>query len=62
MCSLQRRLGYDTQTGITYRETCNVNLCKTCFKYFHITLNIARDKKSLARKCNKDHADMLKNK
>ena len=31
-CSLHRWLGFDTQRGITYCETCNVNLCKKCFK------------------------------
>ena len=45
-CSLHRLLGFDTQRGITYCETCNVNLCKTCFKYFHVTPNIASEKKS----------------
>ena len=27
-CSLHRWLGFETQRGITYCETCNVNLCK----------------------------------
>ena len=31
-CSLHRWLGFETQRGITYCETCNVNICKTCFK------------------------------
>ena len=46
---------------ITYCETFNVNLCKTCFKYFHVTPDIASEKKSSARKFKKEHADMLKN-
>ena len=49
-CSLHRWLGFETQKGITYHETCNVNLCKNCFKYFHVTPDIASEKKSLARK------------
>ena len=60
-CSFHRWLGFDTQKVITYRETCNVNLCKTCFKYFHVTLDIASEKRLLARKVYKEHADMLKN-
>ena len=59
-CSLHRWLVYEIQIGITYCETCNVNLCKTCFKYFHVTPDIASEKKSLARKFYKEHADMLK--
>ena len=31
-CSLHRCLGIETQIGITYCETCNMNICKTCFK------------------------------
>ena len=60
-CSLRRWLGFETQRGIAYCETCNVNPCKTCFKYFHVTPDIASEKKLLARKSYKDHADMLKN-
>ena len=32
MCSLNIWLGFETHRGITYCATCNVNLCKTCFK------------------------------
>ena len=60
-CFLHISLGFETQRGITYCETCNVNLCKTCFKYFHVTLDIASEKKSLSRKFKKEHADMLNN-
>ena len=60
-CSLHRWLGFETQRGITYCETCNVNLCKNCFKYFHVTPDISSEKKSLSRKFYKEHADMLKN-
>ena len=59
--SFHRWLGFETQSVITYCETCNVNLYKTCFKYFHVTLDIASEKKLLARKFIKEHADMLKN-
>ena len=31
-CLLHRLLGFETQRGITYCETCNVNLCKNCIK------------------------------
>ena len=31
-CSLNTFLGFETQIGINYCETCNVNLCKICFK------------------------------
>ena len=60
-CSLHRWLGFETHRGITYCETCNVNLCKKNFKYFHFTPDIASEKKALARKFYKEHADMLKN-
>ena len=60
-CSLHRWLVFDTQRGITYCETCHVNICKNCFKYFHVTPDIASDKKSLAGKFYKEHAEMLKN-
>ena len=60
-CLLHIWLGFDTQRDITYCETCNVNICKTCFKYFHVTLDIASEKKSLARKFKKEYSDMLKN-
>ena len=59
-CSLHRWLGFETQRGITYYKTCNVNLCKNCFKYFHVTPDISSEKKSLSRKSYKEHADMLK--
>ena len=61
MCSLHRWFGFETQRGITYCETCNVNYWKNGFKYFHVTPDIANEKKSLARKIYKEHADMLKN-
>ena len=60
-CSLHRWLGFETQRGITYCEACNVNLCKTCFKHFHVTPDIASEKKLLARKSRKEHADMQQN-
>ena len=60
-CPLHIWLGFETQRGITYFETCNMNLCKKHFKYFHVTPDIANEKKSLARKIYKEHADMLKN-
>ena len=60
-CSFHRWLVFDTQSGITYYKTCNVNLCKNCFKYFHVTPDISSEKKSLSRKFYKEHADMLKN-
>ena len=59
--SLYRWLVFETQIVITYCETCNVNLCKNCFKYFHVTPDIASGKKLLARKFYEEHADMLKN-
>ena len=59
-CSFHRWLVFETQRGITYCETCNVNICKTCFKYFHITLDISSEKESLARKFKKERADKLK--
>ena len=31
-CSFHRWLEFETQRGNTYCETCNVNLCKNCFK------------------------------
>ena len=31
-CSLHQWLGFETHRSITYCETCNVNLCKNCFK------------------------------
>ena len=61
MCSLHRWLGFETHRGITYCETCNVNLCKKCFKYFHVTPDIASEKKFSARNFYKEHSDMLKN-
>ena len=60
-CSLHRWLGFEIQIGITISETFNVNLCKTCFKYFHVTPDIESDKKLLASKFYKGHYDMLKN-
>ena len=60
-CSLHRWLGFETQRGVTYCETCNVNLCKNCFKYFHVTPDISSERKVLSRKFYKEHADMLKN-
>ena len=60
-CSLHIWLGFETQRGITYFETCNVNLFKNCFKYFHATPDILSEKKSLSRKFYKEHADMPKN-
>ena len=54
--SLHRWLVFETQRGITYCETCNVNLCKNCFKYFHVTPDIASEKKSLARKFYKENS------
>ena len=59
-CSLHRWLVFDTQRGITYYKTCNVNLCKNCFKNFHVTPDISCEKKSLSSKSYKEHADMLK--
>ena len=44
-CSLHRCLGFETQIGITYCETCNMNLCKKCLKYFHVTPDIVSEKK-----------------
>ena len=61
MCSFHRWLVFDTQRDITNCETCNMNLCKNCFKYFHVTPDISSEKKSLSRKFYKEHADMLKN-
>ena len=49
MFSLHRWLGFETQRVITYCENCNVNLCKTCFKYFHVTPDISSERKLLAR-------------
>ena len=60
-CSLHICLGFETQRSITYCETCNVNLSKNCFKYFQVTSETASEKKSLARKFKKEHADMPKN-
>ena len=60
-CSLHRWLGSETQRGITYYDTFNVNLCKNCLKYFHVTPDILSEKKSLSRTFYKEHSDMLKN-
>ena len=60
-CSLHRWWVFDTQRIITYCETCNVNLCKNCFRYFHVTPDIESEKKSLARKFYEEYAEMLKN-
>ena len=48
-CSLHRWLGFETQRGVTYCETCNVNLCKNCFEYFHVTPDISSERKVLSR-------------
>ena len=60
-CSLYRWLVFRTHSGITYCETCNVNICKTCFKYFHVTLDIASQKKLLARKFYNNHSGIIIN-
>ena len=60
-CSLHRCLVFETQRGITYCKICNTNIFKNCFKYFHVTPDTASEKKFLARKFYKEHADMLEN-
>ena len=54
-CSLHRWAGFETQKHISYCETCNVNLCQGCFKYFHITCDIPGDKEMLKKKFKKEH-------
>ena len=54
-------LRFETQRVITYCETCNVNLCKSCFEYCHVTPDIASEKKSLARKFKKEHDRIVNN-
>ena len=53
-CGLHRWVGIETQSQISYCETCNVNLCTDCFKYFHVTEDILSQKKSLQRKYEKE--------
>ena len=43
-CSLHRWIGIETQSQISYCETCNINLCTDCFKYFHVTEDILSQK------------------
>ena len=59
-CSLHRWLGFETQKHISYCETCNVNLCQSCFKYFHITHDITSEKDTLKRKFEKEHKELVK--
>ena len=60
-CSFHGWLVFETQRGITYCETSNVNIYKTCFKYFPVTPDTVSEKKPLARKFKKEHSYMLKN-
>ena len=52
-CSMHKWLGIETQKGITMCRTCNVNLCKDCFKLFHTTPNLVVKKEALKQKYNK---------
>ena len=56
-CVLHRWLGFETQKNISYCETCNVNLCQPCNKYFHTTPDITGEKQKLMRKFTKEHND-----
>ena len=56
-CSVHRWLGFETQKNISYCETCNVNLCQFCNKYFHTTPNITSEKQKLKRKFTQEHND-----
>ena len=57
-CSVHRGLGFETQKNISYCETCNVNLCQFCNKYFHTTPNITGEKQKLKRKFTQEHKDV----
>ena len=59
-CLFSIWLVFETQRGITNCENFNVNLCKTCFKYFHVISDIASERRFLARKFNNEHAYMLR--
>ena len=45
--SLHKWLEIDTQKGIAMCKSCNVNLCKACFKLFHTEHDLVRMKKTL---------------
>ena len=56
-CSVHRWLGFETQKNISYCETCNVNLCQYCNKYFHTTPDITSEKQKLKRKFTQELND-----
>ncbi len=49
-CSLHRWLGYETQKGVMYCPSCNVNLCIDCYKIFHNDDDIVNKKLQLQKK------------
>ena len=49
-CSLHKWVGVETEKGVSYCRTCNVNLCHLCFKYYHVTKDIVGEKEKLKKK------------
>ena len=49
-CSLHKWVGVETEKGVLYCRTCNVNLCQLCFKYYHVTKDIVGEKEKLKKK------------
>ena len=49
-CSLHKWVGIETQAQVSHCSTCNVNLCKQCFKLFHVCNDLVKEKQNLRRK------------
>ena len=57
-CSLPKWLGIDTQKGLPYFWTSNVNLCEECFMLFDVTKYFVPTKISLRanmKQCDTHH-------
>ena len=65
-CSLHKWYGIETQSHVSFCATCNVNLCRDCFKYFHTSTDILKEKKKVGAKYKKvydnSHSQRMKNK